>query len=169
MGTETPLKRLACGSNRRNRIRSVLNPLTGNITFTSPIPIPSPASVTSFPSNGDASDDSAAGNISTVRRQYLQRELRAAQEKIVDIEDVERHAEPTRTTRGLFPERKGRILRLLSARSTTTTGSGSTDHDLSLRERNEMLTARIQELEGQLRSPWARGLSDEPPPGYSEE
>ncbi|KAJ7469984.1 hypothetical protein B0H11DRAFT_1387994 [Mycena galericulata] len=36
-------KRLACGSNRRNRIRSVLNPLTGNIVSvarTTPTPTP---------------------------------------------------------------------------------------------------------------------------------
>ncbi|KAJ7433307.1 hypothetical protein B0H11DRAFT_2122412 [Mycena galericulata] len=145
---------------RRNRRRK---------SFTSLISIPSPASVTPYPSNGNASDDSDAGNISTVRRQYLQNELRAAQEKMVDTEDVEGHVDSTRTTRGSFPESKRRILRLLSTRSTTTTASGSTDQDPSLRERNEMLTARIRELEGQLKSPWALGLSDEPPPGYSEE
>ncbi|KAJ7469982.1 hypothetical protein B0H11DRAFT_2283646 [Mycena galericulata] len=138
-------------------------------SFTSPIIVPSPASVTSSSSNGDASDDSDAVNISTVRQQCLQNELRAAQERIVDTEDVEGHADHTRTTRGSFPESQGSILRLLSTRSTTTTQSGSTDHDLSLRERNEMLRARIRELEEQLRSPWALGLSDEPPPGYSEE
>ncbi|KAJ7838089.1 hypothetical protein B0H14DRAFT_2790061 [Mycena olivaceomarginata] len=35
------------------------------------------------------------------------------------------------------------------------------------RERNNQLLTRIHELEAQLESAWALGLSDEPPPGYS--
>jgi BMFP domain-containing protein YqiC len=35
------------------------------------------------------------------------------------------------------------------------------------RERNNQLLTRIQELEAELQSAWALGLSDEPPPGYS--
>ncbi|KAJ7754694.1 hypothetical protein DFH07DRAFT_773684 [Mycena maculata] len=35
------------------------------------------------------------------------------------------------------------------------------------RARNDQLMARIQELEAQMQSAWALGLSNEPPPGYS--
>ncbi|KAF7290477.1 F-box domain-containing protein [Mycena kentingensis (nom. inval.)] len=46
-------------------------------------------------------------------------------------------------------------------------GDANGDGD-GLREQNAALSARIRELEGQLRSQWALGLSDEPPPGYRE-
>ncbi|KAJ6521153.1 hypothetical protein DFH09DRAFT_1426074 [Mycena vulgaris] len=87
---------------------------------------------------------------SSIRRQYLQRELRAAQEEIVDINGLERHLSTSRrwssTTRNL----QGAVAQLETAR-----------------QRNEALVARIQELEGQLQSAWALGLSDDPPPGYT--
>ncbi|KAJ6556828.1 hypothetical protein DFH09DRAFT_1164558 [Mycena vulgaris] len=38
----------------------------------------------------------------------------------------------------------------------------------SAQRQNEMLRRRIRELEEQQHSDWARGLSDQPPPGYSE-
>ncbi|KAJ7352025.1 hypothetical protein DFH08DRAFT_805317 [Mycena albidolilacea] len=38
-----------------------------------------------------------------------------------------------------------------------------------LRERNEVLAAHIRELEANMESQWVLGLSDEPPPRYTEE
>ncbi|KAJ7693082.1 hypothetical protein B0H17DRAFT_1200146 [Mycena rosella] len=99
----------------------------------------------------DNSDGHSIG-ASTVRQQLLQNELRAAQEKIVDIEALERR---TNAPQG---SATGRILRMLSTRSA---GAGMSE----LIERNGMLAARIRELEIQMNSPWALGLSDEPPPG----
>ncbi|KAJ7743235.1 hypothetical protein DFH07DRAFT_835680 [Mycena maculata] len=130
----------------------------------SPDPFFSPAEVTSFPFNRSVADNSEARAVSEVRRQYLQNELRATQEKMGDMQDLERRTS-TRTTLG---PKRGRILRLLSMRSTSSTGSGPSDADGGLRERNAMLTPRIRELEGQLSSQWALGLSGEAPPGYSE-
>jgi len=110
-------------------------------------------------------DDSEAQRISasTIRRQYLANELRAAQEKIAEVGELER-----RTLSANAPQESlGGLLRVPSNRSTsTTTTSGSQGLVSRLRERNEMLAARIRELEAQIRSPWAMGLSDEPPPGY---
>lgn len=114
--------------------------------------------------NHRATEDSCARSITKVRQQFLRNELRAAQENIIHIQNLERQA----SSRG---GRAGRVLRLLSSRPASSTGSGSGSPSaviVRLRERNERLTARIRELEAVLDSPWALGLSDEPPPGYVE-
>jgi len=97
---------------------------------------------------------------STIRRQYLANELRATQEKIAEVGELERRTLSTDAPQDSSGERAG----VLSSLSTSTT----TSQDLvsRLRERDGMLTARIRELEEYIRSPWATGLSDEPPPGY---
>ncbi|KAJ7604212.1 hypothetical protein FB45DRAFT_880898 [Roridomyces roridus] len=79
------------------------------------------------------------------RLEYLQNELRAAQEKISNI--------PTRTS---------------LARMGAGADRRSDSELLRLREQNVIQVARIRELEAQMTSPWALGLSDEPPPGYEE-
>ncbi|KAJ7613174.1 hypothetical protein FB45DRAFT_273611 [Roridomyces roridus] len=83
---------------------------------------------------------------SNARLEYLQNELRAAQEKIADI--------PTRFT----------SLAWMGAGA----GRRSDSELLRLREQNVIQEARIRELEAHMTSPWALGLSDEPPPGYEE-
>ncbi|KAJ6537408.1 hypothetical protein DFH09DRAFT_1042496 [Mycena vulgaris] len=126
----------------------------------SPLPAPTAKASTSGPGNFDNSDAHVKRSISTNRRQYLQSELRATQEKMVNIEALE--------TQTAAPRAPGGILRLLSLNMS---GSRAPDPDpdiARLRERNEMLMARIRELEEQAESPWALGLSDEPPPGYVE-
>ncbi|KAJ7920308.1 hypothetical protein B0H13DRAFT_1867783 [Mycena leptocephala] len=94
-----------------------------------------------------------------VLQQYLRNELRAAQERIVDIQNSERRTSTSRSTRSA---RVARSLRLFSGRGASDTRSR--DPEMGIRE----MAARIRELEAELESPWARGLSDEPPPGYSE-
>jgi hypothetical protein len=112
--------------------------------------------------NHRATEDSCARSITKVRQQFLRNELRAAQENIIHIQNLERQA----SSRG---GRAGRVLRLLSSRPASSTGYGSPSTVIvRLRERNERLAARIRELEAVLDSPWALGLSDEPPPGYVE-
>jgi hypothetical protein len=106
---------------------------------------------------------------SSVRRQYLERELRAVQEKIIDINDLERHNYPIS---GAAPiSRSGRILRLFSTHGSWMQPSSQQVPRSELdaaRQRNEELLARIQDLERQMESAWALGLSDDPPPGYSD-
>ncbi|KAJ7445833.1 hypothetical protein FB451DRAFT_1188906 [Mycena latifolia] len=110
--------------------------------------------------NSDARSISA----STVRQQFLQHELRAAQEKMVDLEELERRTWSTNATEASVPSR---ILRMLSTRSASTTRTlpGSSDLVAQLRERNEAQAARIRELEAQMNFEWALGLSDDPSPG----
>lgn len=123
--------------------------------------------------NSTVADNSDTGSASAARRQQLANELRAVQEKMVDLEDLERHTISTVATRPSAPRQ---LLRLVSMRSTSTTTAkeGRESQDLvaqleASRQRNELLAARIRELEEQMHSPWALGLSDEPPPGYTPE
>ncbi|KAJ7509146.1 hypothetical protein B0H11DRAFT_2217548 [Mycena galericulata] len=131
-----------------------------------PFSIPSTYVVPSGPSeptdNVPDHSNSDAHSVTTVRQRYLQSALRAAQEKIGSIEDSERRA--TSRRQGTAP---GRLMRVFSSRSGLSGGPGSPDADMASQLRE--MTARIRELEAQIQSPWARGLSDEPPPGYSEE
>lgn len=54
---------------------------------------------------------------------------------------------------------------VLSPQASTDSGAGALDLERS-RQMNGELQSRIAELEAQLQSAWALGLSDDPPPGY---
>lgn len=128
---------------------------------------PSSGSETSEP---NAPGDSGLRNSNgTLRQQYLENELRAAHQKLVDIEELERTTVAAVAATQITGPR--RVLRLLSTRRTSTVGSNRSQDLVSqleaAKERNEMMAARIQELEAQMQSAWALGLSDEPPPGYT--
>ncbi|KAJ7200333.1 hypothetical protein GGX14DRAFT_572095 [Mycena pura] len=102
--------------------------------------------------------NSEARSVTKIRQQYLRNELRATQEKIIHIQ-TQSLASSTQGTR------VGRLLQAFSARGASDTRSGSRDPEIVIRE----MAARIRELEAELELPWMRGLSDEPPPRYSEE
>jgi hypothetical protein len=128
--------------------------------------------VEAFPiaSTSSTSPTTAAGNysdvqsISAVRRSFLQNELRAAQEKMLLHSDSE-PSTLTQSQSAAFPDP---IFRgVFSSRASTNTNTP--DLLSRLQQRDNILTARIRELEEQLESPWARGLSDAPPPSYSGE
>ncbi|KAJ7435905.1 hypothetical protein B0H11DRAFT_2295196 [Mycena galericulata] len=94
----------------------------------------------------------------TIRRQYLERELRRTQEQIVDIDNLTTRGSPTTSRMSL----------------ATMLGSpiGESNEDMAellkaARDRNAMLQARIEGLETQMQSAWALGLSDEAPPDYT--
>ncbi|KAJ7613175.1 hypothetical protein FB45DRAFT_1036701 [Roridomyces roridus] len=84
------------------------------------------------------------------RRAYLENELRAAQEKIAHISPQVLSPGHTRL------------------RALARIGTGRSETVAQLREQNATYQARIRELEAHMTSPWALGLSDEPPPGYEE-
>ncbi|KAJ7614392.1 hypothetical protein FB45DRAFT_1008634 [Roridomyces roridus] len=122
----------------------------------------------------------------SARQEFLASEMRAMQEKmqLFNLEELE-----LERTRGV-PEsnsggggRTSRIMRFVSRRApksnTTYTPSpassqealtgGDSDLESQLqvsRAQNDVLAARIRQLEEQMQSDWALGLSDEPPPGY---
>ncbi|KAJ7754691.1 hypothetical protein DFH07DRAFT_822948 [Mycena maculata] len=117
-----------------------------------------------IPPTAGTSRPSEKTDRSTLRREYLQQELRAVREKIMDVDDLERQM--------LSDGVRGRLLRLVPPRSGSTVRRNLQDATAQLdesRARNEQLAARIRELEGQMQSAWALGLSDDPPPGYSDD
>ncbi|KAJ7615588.1 hypothetical protein FB45DRAFT_864587 [Roridomyces roridus] len=81
------------------------------------------------------------------RQEYLQNELQAAQDKITHLRNQQR-----------FPSQ----LRSLLAHNATSEAMRRMREQIAAQE------SQIRELQAQLSSPWALGLSDEPPPGYSE-
>jgi septal ring factor EnvC (AmiA/AmiB activator) len=119
----------------------------------------SPSRITTFsgapPSGSSPILPPTPGKASDARQRYLQQELRAVQEKIVDVDDMERQMLTDQGSRN----RNGSILR----RNLDT----ATSQLNAARAHNDQLIARIQELEVQMQSSWALGLSDEAPPGYT--
>ncbi|KAJ7611231.1 hypothetical protein FB45DRAFT_875435 [Roridomyces roridus] len=87
------------------------------------------------------------------RRAYLQNELRAAQEKIAHIQSQSTQVHAPRT-----------LVRFGTGRGS----QGESETVAQLREQNATYEARIRQLEAEMMSPWALGLSDELPPGYEE-
>jgi hypothetical protein len=128
---------------RRQRQESAHAALSAN-----PFLISSSDVITSIPSK--AANDSDAHSFNAFRRQYLRNELRTAKE-LRTVNEQMVHVE-TGGSSGL------------------NTGSVLPQPDVvsRLAERNEILTARIHELESQLESSWALGFSDDLPPGYTE-
>ncbi|KAK7055710.1 F-box domain-containing protein [Favolaschia claudopus] len=91
------------------------------------------------------------------RQEYLTNQLREVQSQLQAL-----HAPvspPPARSPPKSPSSAG-----LSNTHTDGTESGLAE----AREQNAALEQRIRELEGQLQSRWALGLSDEPPPGYME-
>jgi len=111
------------------------------------------------PDNPFDSVDERIARRATMRREYLESELRRTQEQIVDIDSLTTRGSPT------------------SSRMSLATKLGSPNGDdgpqdmaellKAAGERNVMLMARIEALESQMQSAWALGLSDQPPPGYT--
>ncbi|KAJ7924319.1 hypothetical protein B0H13DRAFT_1977850 [Mycena leptocephala] len=92
----------------------------------------------------------------TIRRRYLENELRRTQEQIVDIDSFTMRVSPT-TSRMSLATMLG-----------SPVGPGESNQEMAellkaARDRNAMLSSRIEALESQMQSAWAQGLSDEPP------
>ncbi|KAJ7142993.1 hypothetical protein C8R44DRAFT_924740 [Mycena epipterygia] len=106
--------------------------------------------------------DGRSISASTLRRQHLENQLRAAREKMVNIADLERSS----ASIAAAPQPSGphRFFRLVSTRGTSQRDS---DGSRELTSQLEAARARIHELEAHMNSDWALGLSDEPPPGYT--
>ncbi|KAJ7613374.1 hypothetical protein FB45DRAFT_938218 [Roridomyces roridus] len=96
------------------------------------------------------------------RRQFLEDELRRAQEQMVDVDNLTERS-PTSSRQSLAT--------ILGSPTRQNSGADEEFNMAELlqlaREKNTALTERIEALEMQMRSAWALGLSDEPPPGYS--
>ncbi|KAJ7641913.1 hypothetical protein FB45DRAFT_363330 [Roridomyces roridus] len=100
------------------------------------------------------------------RREYLENELRSCQQRMLHIQNHLQRAASVLAPMIATPATTGSGSN--GARTATEESSSTVESDVvsRLREQNEGYQARIQELEAQMMSPWALGLSDEPPPGY---
>lgn len=111
-------------------------------------------------SRADNADARSVAYSATIRRRYLENELRRTQEQIVDIDSFTIRGSPT-TSRMSLATMLG-----------SPVGPGESNQEMAellkaARDRNAMLSSRIEALESQMQSAWAQGLSDEPPPGYT--
>jgi len=110
-----------------------------------------PPSAASF-TNTSTTDDSDSQRNGTIRQWYLQHEHHAAREK---ISNIQRQGNSNATHGSVF-----------SSSNTAPEGNRATDPDMVAQMME--LTARMREIEAQMQSPWALGLSDEGPPEYSD-
>ncbi|KAF8143647.1 hypothetical protein K438DRAFT_599673 [Mycena galopus ATCC 62051] len=147
---------------RRRRHQDLLTYSTGTSMPAPFVDTFSPITINTDPSYmpTDTPDVRSKGEVA-VRRWYLRNEVRTAQERILDIQksdpgDRITSPGPKATT--------SRFLRVFStaSRRTSTLGPQSPDSNVI-----SELMARIRDLEAQMESQWAQGLSDEAPPGYS--
>jgi hypothetical protein len=82
------------------------------------------------------------------RQMEIDRQMRAVKQEMRDLK-TDFHIETTR-------------------RSSVTSEARSEETEMSdMREQIRMMKEQIEYLQAQQQSPWAQGLSDEPPPGYS--
>ncbi|KAJ7702777.1 hypothetical protein B0H17DRAFT_1042981 [Mycena rosella] len=105
-----------------------------------------------------------------LRQEYLAKELRAAQKRQEALLRVETGM--TQAAVASVPSEEPVVAGApvdtpsrVAERSEAVTPLEDLE---SARRQNDILRRRIRELEEQQQSDWARGLSDEPPPGYSE-
>ncbi|KAF8187557.1 hypothetical protein K438DRAFT_1834500 [Mycena galopus ATCC 62051] len=135
-----------CGRRRRHRHASP-------DLIATPLAIPPPAA--SF-TNTSPTDDSDSQRNGTIRQWYLQHEHHAAQEK---ISNIQRQGNSTYATHGS-------VFSSSNTAPESNVGHRATDPDMVAQMME--LTARMREIEAQMQSPWALGLSDEGPPEYSD-
>lgn len=149
------------GTEAPNRAASPFSPLTPNAI----VPMIQESSI------ADDSNRSRAGSVSAERQQHLANELRAVQEKMVDLESFDGH---TSTTAARRSPASRQVLRLVSAWSIPSAKEAPGSQDMAAQletssQRNESLATRVRKLEEYMHSPRALGMSDEPPPGYTAE
>ncbi|KAF8140999.1 hypothetical protein K438DRAFT_1878956 [Mycena galopus ATCC 62051] len=122
--------------------------------------IPQATSAEPGSENATLGEDSDARSISasTIPRQRLEMQLRAATEKMGDLED---QARGDGTTGGSGIRE---IWRRVSGRSAET--RSSPDVEAQLRAEIDLLHARINAMEANSDAAWGRIVGDEPPPEY---
>ncbi|KAJ6556831.1 hypothetical protein DFH09DRAFT_1280237 [Mycena vulgaris] len=105
-----------------------------------------------------------------LRQQYLADELRTVQKQHEALCRIERTAPVERAESGArVPAVAGSAPSDAANPADGGVETATTPADSeSTQRQNEILRRRIRELEEQQQSDWAQGLSDQPPPGYSE-
>ncbi|KAF8204229.1 hypothetical protein K438DRAFT_1819363 [Mycena galopus ATCC 62051] len=110
-------------------------------------------------------------NTISTRQLYISNQVHRAREKVAELEEMSSLLlrSPTASSRG-YSSRPGSGMTEAEGAWTAPTNADQPVDDRLDRAILEIqaLNSRIRELEMQRRSSWALGLSDEPPPGYSE-
>ncbi|KAF8204180.1 hypothetical protein K438DRAFT_1819264 [Mycena galopus ATCC 62051] len=110
-------------------------------------------------------------NTTSTRQLYISNEVHRAREKVAELEEMSSLLlrSSTASSRG-YSSRPGSGITEAEGAWTAPTNADQPVDDRLERAILEIqaLNSRIRELETQRRSSWALGLSDEPPPGYSE-
>ncbi|KAJ7805380.1 hypothetical protein B0H13DRAFT_1930215 [Mycena leptocephala] len=111
--------------------------------------------------NNDGPSDTRSTGASTIARRQLQTQLHAVQEKMVNLEDIER-----RTSSGSSDgSGRHRILRLM--RTASNRGSPEVHAELqAAKEQINVLVERMNALEANANWAHGEGISDDPPPNY---
>ncbi|THV03980.1 hypothetical protein K435DRAFT_962113 [Dendrothele bispora CBS 962.96] len=122
--------------------------VTTTTAVSNPAPLP-PLSIQTLP----ASDSKA--ELRCLRQQELARQMDAIQKEMKSLqsEAAERHASIKSTATGRY--RRGQA------------DNSGEDEVSKLKGQVQSMHQQILSLQQQIQSPWAQGLSDEPPPGYS--
>ncbi|KAJ7447266.1 hypothetical protein FB451DRAFT_1188446 [Mycena latifolia] len=117
----------------------------------------------------------------TLTNLYISNQVNRARKKVLELEEVSmllRSASDSSwgSSARLAPNNLDHTVEHSAADSQPTNGSKYPSDSLEVQgklehaiQQIEALNARIHELEGQRRSSWALGRSDESPPGYAEE
>lgn len=129
--------------------RALSPPLNGQTMMPSNIAAPNLTPLVPMRGNAQASPNSATAAIRKARREELDHQVRTVRQEMQDLK-VDSRSVMTRPP---------------SFRSGTTRSDNT--EMLDMREQIRIMRERIDYLQAQEQSAWARGLSDEPPPDYS--
>ncbi|KAF8146448.1 hypothetical protein K438DRAFT_1869465 [Mycena galopus ATCC 62051] len=110
-------------------------------------------------------------NTISTRQLYISNQVHRAQEKVAELEEMSSLLlrSSTASSRGYSSRPGSRMTEAERAWTAPTNADQPVDDRLERAILEiQALNSRIREFEMQRRSSWALGLSDEPPPGYSE-
>ncbi|THV03987.1 hypothetical protein K435DRAFT_714971 [Dendrothele bispora CBS 962.96] len=153
-----PSGQVVLGTIHQRQIGSVRSSITLPTTMTTMSTVSDMKTLLPLPLPTLPSSDSRA-ELRRMRQQELARQMEAIQREMKSLqhEAAGRHASVKRVA--TRRDHRG---------NEDDSDLGDEDEDVSkLKEQIRMMHQQITSLQGQLRSPWAQGLSNEPPPGYS--
>jgi hypothetical protein len=148
---------LLCAKHRRRAAKHGATAVDRNANTVSPFTL-----VTEMDGRNTSPRDSNIRSVSpnTITQQGLETELRMVNEKMADLQDLERSS--TTADSGTR-----RMSGLISMRSSSRRGVPDVEAQLEAsREQINMLVTRMQALEATTNSAYGAGISNEPPPAY---
>ncbi|KAJ6561184.1 hypothetical protein DFH09DRAFT_1364611 [Mycena vulgaris] len=99
------------------------------------------------------------------RQQYITNEMRLVRKRMEELRHTTNSTSASSSTPESCVSSPSQISALSTSADATSADATSADLERS-RQQNDELQAQIAQLEAQLQSAWALGLSNDPPPGY---